>query len=354
MLVLATMAKVLRIARCKPPVAVHQTLSPRRRAWDVVGSEEFEMTANRQRKLAARAVSASTGRSYTQSLRAVSEGPAGPRWGVRLPSGQVHPADSEQAARELAAELGRGQLARVVCRQAPEPVAPDWVEVDPVDQKEIGRLHRLKLAADWHSRGTYLADRFPPKPARGMIMYGGNAEHSRGVYLHLVYDTLLADRPGLAPDPVAMAAARQAGNLAAVDALMHPLDRAARLFLGQAPEVFHAAVGAHAKQLAARDKPTRDWQRTDMLASYWHASMRERTNHWGYPTRSGFPVPAVRHILDAILVSVAGGHAPGERVELADGREAWVWDVQWSRWFLGRNVACCCAFIWYEGCPGCS
>ncbi|MBC2869811.1 hypothetical protein [Streptomyces mexicanus] len=161
--------------------------------------------------------------------------------------------------------------------------------------------------------------------------------------LALVYAMLTDQRPELRPDRGALRAAVEADDLAAVDALLEPLDRAAARLTTKVPAVWWGEVkpllDAYADDVESddgRDLLVVSWQEVEArhvvgrLVDRWRKAWVPVRNHNGYMDPPGVMWIVVKEWLDARLVDQHGGHAPGARVRLGDGRPAVVRAVEWG------------------------
>ncbi|MFI7876016.1 hypothetical protein [Streptomyces salinarius] len=159
--------------------------------------------------------------------------------------------------------------------------------------------------------------------------------------LALVYAMLTDQRPELLPDRARLRAAVEADDLAAVDAAMEPLDRAAARLMTKVPAVWWGEVKpridayAHVVENDVRELST--WQEIDArhvvgrLVDQWRRTWEPTVrNASGLLEAPGVLWVAVKGWLDALLVDRHGGHAPGARVRLGDGRPALVYAVEWG------------------------
>lgn len=187
------------------------------------------------------------------------------------------------------------------------------------------RAHMARLAADIRSRGVYLRQRFPSRAVRGRLVFN-DFPYDHGSFLEVLYDVTVTARPELVP--VVPVDVVTAVDFEAIDALFAPLDRAVRCLLAQAPHtVWQQQLAAHIDAL--REKTGPGWETRHRLIGWYHQAMTERIGFDGYPIRDGFPYSGTCDILDAILVSTAGGYAPGSLVRLRDDRTVYVLAVQW-------------------------
>ncbi|BFP50139.1 hypothetical protein KCMC57_65070 (plasmid) [Kitasatospora sp. CMC57] len=158
--------------------------------------------------------------------------------------------------------------------------------------------------------------------------------------LALIYAMLTDQHPELRPDDAALRAAVEADDLAAVDALMDPLDRAVRRLVTEDPEqwwnVAKPRLDAYVEAVETDDRWPQTWveaeyaNRLAQLTARWQRAWTEYRNWNGYPDQDGVPWYSLRGEMDSFLTSRAGGHAPGTRVRLANGRLAVVWAPVWT------------------------
>lgn len=159
--------------------------------------------------------------------------------------------------------------------------------------------------------------------------------------LALVYAMLTDQQPELRPDPARLRAGVEADDLAAVDALMEPLDRAAARLMTKVPAVWWGEVkpriDTYADAVESDDRELRTWQEIDArhvvgrLVDQWRRTWEPTArNASGVLEAPGVMWFAVKGWLDALLVDRHGGHAPGARVRFGDGRPALVYAVEWG------------------------
>ncbi|MGW3910518.1 hypothetical protein ACWEBX_03185 [Streptomyces sp. NPDC005070] len=270
---------------------------------------------------------------------------------------------TKRAARELAAREGISYTAArrrlVDDRQEPPPVAYRTVGA-PCPEGCDGSMHPGSVC--WLWRPADLKGSVSWSVRRSAELSGGRAEQvaQRGEdvdpktqsgrwarshscedrwLLALAYAMLADQRPELRPDRAALRAAVEADDLAAVDAAVEPLDRAAARLLTKVPAQWWGEVkprlDAYADDVKADTWEPRTWREIDE----WHVVGRlvERggrrgsvRNHNGYMDPPGVLWLAPKGWIDRILVEQLGGYAPGARVRLADGRPAVVYAVEWG------------------------
>ncbi|WP_199828378.1 hypothetical protein [Streptomyces sp. XY533] len=158
--------------------------------------------------------------------------------------------------------------------------------------------------------------------------------------LALVYALLTDERPELVPDRARLQAAVEADDLAAVDAAMEPLDRAAARLMTKVPAVWWGEVkprlDAYADAVESDGRDLTAWQEVEsrhvvgLLVARWRKAWVPVRTGTGYLDSPGVLWIAVKGWLDARLVEEHGGHSPGARVRLRDGRPAVVYAVEWG------------------------
>jgi hypothetical protein len=159
----------------------------------------------------------------------------------------------------------------------------------------------------------------------------------------LVYAMLLEEQPELTPDVRELRAAVEAADVAGVDLLMQPLDRAAVALLD--PEADHWWNTAHPRITAFAHRVVDDpdfeldfhdvtvlfrRQRTITLAQRWIAAQVERRNSDGYMEREVVPWYRLQPALAAVLTSQTGGFSHGDVVGV-DGKPMRVVTGVWGR-----------------------
>ncbi|MFH8813036.1 hypothetical protein ACH4GZ_38555 [Streptomyces hygroscopicus] len=273
---------------------------------------------------------------------------------------------TKRAARELAAREGISYTAarRRLADQGPADEALDEpprlypIVTTPCTHGCDGTPHPGYVCETWHPfnnrgnpltswatcqaaslpgrRAISLADRFQEKP-----QYGYSQDQSW--VLAAVYAMLLDEEPETVPDPHRLRAAVEADDIAAVDALMQPLDLAAVRLLGAPIEEWHTTGFPRLRAWATRvtttepDEPAWDMalieynSRCLKLAERFLKSQEERRNYNGYmetePVSWWFSVP----FLTEMLRQTRGGHPLGTRVRLTDGRPALVYGLGWGQ-----------------------
>lgn len=157
--------------------------------------------------------------------------------------------------------------------------------------------------------------------------------------LALVYAMLTDQAPALLPDRAALRAAVEADDLDAVDTLMEPLDRAAARLLTKVPSQWWDDVKPRVDAYAAAVETSRapsNWYEIEadhtlaQLIDQWHRAWTPVQNSGGYWDPPGVLWLAPKDWMDKLLTARHGGHAPGARVRLADGRQAVVYSAEWG------------------------
>lgn len=158
--------------------------------------------------------------------------------------------------------------------------------------------------------------------------------------LALVYAMLTDQDPGLLPDRAALRAAVEADDLAAVDALMEPLDRAAARLFTKVPDRWWGEVkprlDAYADAVESDTREPSTWREVEAghvvarLVDRWRQAWTPVRNGNGYMDAPGVMWLAPKGWLDALLVARHGGLAPHGRAVLADGRPVVVYAVEWG------------------------
>lgn len=185
-------------------------------------------------------------------------------------------------------------------------------------------------------RAQSLTDRFREKPA-----YGYHADDTW--VLALTYAMLLDEEPETAPDPHQLRAAVEADDIAAVDALMQPLDLAAVRLLDMPIKEWHTIGHARLHAWATRvttpepDDPAWDMtlieyeSRCFKLAERFLKSQEERRNYDGYMETESVSWWFSAPFLTELLRQTRGGHPRGTQVRLPDGRPALVYGLEWGQ-----------------------
>lgn len=272
------------------------------------------MTDDKHTKRAARELAAAEGISYTAARR-------------RLVHGRQEREDQE---RPPVAYLIANRVCPEGCDGSGHPGAlcHAW---RPKDAK--GCRWEVRAAATLPGgRAEEVARRYEP----------GSSFHGRDAawLLALVYAMLTDQRPELRPDRAALRAAVEADDLAAVDAAVEPLDRAAARLLTKVPAVWWGEVkprlDAYADAVEAddRDLMAMTWQEVDelhavgRLVERWRRAWVPVQNGNGYWDPPGVMWLAPKGWVDELLVAQHGGTL--DRVRLADGRPATVYAAEWG------------------------
>lgn len=169
-------------------------------------------------------------------------------------------------------------------------------------------------------------------------------------WLGLIYAMVLDEQPELTPDPVALRAACEANDIATVDILMGPLDRAAVQIVG-APdtdrwhEVERPRVETFVERTLSEDGPHARYVRGEIetwditvrerlhdatqLAERWHKAFEKKRNWDGYMACEGVIWHEPQKALDMVLLTHTAGHAIGTDVEV-DGQQVHVRAAIWG------------------------
>ncbi|MFD5589342.1 hypothetical protein ACFWII_36835 [Streptomyces sp. NPDC127063] len=213
----------------------------------------------------------------------------------------------------------------------------------PADVKSGVRWEVRRSAELPGGRAEQLAERVerPLQKAQGAQWAAYHSWEERWL-LALIYAMLADQRPELLPDRVRLRAAVEADDLAAVDALMEPLDRTAARLATKVPAVWWGEVkpllDAYADTVESddRDLLTVSWQEVEArhvvgrLVERWRKAWVPVQKSNGYWDPPGVMWLSVKEWLDVRLVDQHGGHAPGARVRFGDGRPAVVYAVEWG------------------------
>lgn len=282
------------------------------------------MTADKHTKRAARELAAREGISYTAARRRLADQDQGPADELLNEPPRLYPIVTTPCTHG--------------CDGTPHPgyVCETWTPFKPIGGGPRTSWATCTAANLPNGRAQSLTDRFQEKPS-----YGYHPDYTW--VLALTYAMLLDEEPETAPDPHRLREAVEADDLAAVDALMQPLDLAAVRLLGAPIEEWHTSGHARLHAWATKVNTTEpDEPRWDMtlieynsrclkLAERWLRSREERRNHSGYmetePVSWWFSVP----FLTELLRQTRGGHPRGTRVRLPDGRPALVYGLEWGQ-----------------------
>lgn len=210
----------------------------------------------------------------------------------------------------------------------------------PTDVKR-GAHWKVRCAAELPSgRAGQIAERAEGSDVRA---YGRYPVLDDAWLLALVYAMLTDRHPELLPSRARLRAAVEADDLAAIDTLMEPLDRAAARLMTRVPETWWGEVkpvlDAYADEVESgngQDLTALSWQEMEdreevgLLVGRWRTAWTPVRNLNGYMDPPGVMWNAVKRWLDARLVDERGGHAPRSRVRLVDGRPAVVYAVEWG------------------------
>lgn len=270
------------------------------------------MTVNKHQKRAARELAAREGISYTDAVYRIRDGGAG--------QDQEAPPVAYLIASTVCPDDCDGSVhpTGVLCRT--------W---RPKDAKGC-RWEVRQLASLPSGRAEEIARRNEP----GSSFIGRDATW----LLALVYAMLTDQFPELRPDRAALRAAVEADDLAAVDAALEPLDRAAARLLTKVPAVWWGEVkprlDAYADDVETDDRRMLTWQEVDdrhdvgRLVEQWRRAWVPVRNGNGYMDAPGVMWLAPKGWLDEVLVEQHGGHL--WRLRLPDGRPATVYAAEWG------------------------
>jgi hypothetical protein len=273
------------------------------------------MTTDKHAKQAARELAGREGISYTAARRRLAE-----------------PGDVDQEPPPVLIPIAVG-----VCTEGCDGSRHPGALCRPWRPKDVsGRIARCEVrhAAELPvGRADQLADRVESGRRPGTY----NAMYDAWL-LALAYAMLTDQHPDLRPDRTRLRAAVEADDLAAVDAVMEPLDRAAARLMTKASEVWHDEVkprlDAYADAMETDTRALATWQEVeerdavDRLVRKWRQAWTPVRNYNGYWDPPGVMWSAPKGWLDSLLISRHGGHAG--RVRLADGRPAVVYAAEWG------------------------
>lgn len=275
------------------------------------------MTADKHAKRAARDLAAREGISYTAARRRLAAGNGDQEQREQPPV--LVPIAGTPCPEGCDGSGHRGAVCRV------------WVPADAEGVRwEVQRAAELP-----RGRANVLAER-----SEGECRPGTYNVLADAWLLALVYAMLTDRRPELRPDRAVLRAAVEADDLAAVDRLMAPLDRAAARLTTKVPVVWWGEVkpllDAYADAVETDTREPETWQEADdrhtvgRLVERWRRAWVPVRNHNGYWDPPGVMWNAVKGWVDDRLADEHGGHAPGARVRLEDGRPAVVYAVEWG------------------------
>jgi hypothetical protein len=282
------------------------------------------MTDDKHTKRAARELAAREGISYTAARR-------------RLAAGAVD--QEQQEPRPPVAVMTASAPCSEGCDGSMHPGSVCWLW-RPEDFKDSRVRWGVRRSAELPGgRAEQLAQRgddTDPRTQSGRWARS-HAFEDRWL-LSLVYAMFTDQRPELRPDRAALRAAVEADDLAAVDGLMEPLDRAAARLMTKVPEVWWSEVkpqlDAYADGIEADDRWPATWQEADerhvvgRLVERWRKAWVPVRNHNGYMDPPGVMWLAPKGWLDRVLVAQHGGYL--SRLRLADGRPATVYAAEWG------------------------
>lgn len=271
------------------------------------------------------------GLKYTEARRALRAAAAPAPLLAEVPCDLLHVGGCFGADRAVHHD-GRACWAWAIVEQPDYPKPkPDWKLIGSASLT-LGRAHRV-------------VQRYP----------AGNEWHpEQRWFLDLVYAVLLAEQPELEPGWLGLRQAVLDNDLAAVDALCEPLDRAVVEFLDVNPERWWKGaklrIDAAVERVAPASGPGLDDEAWHLQVDgeqarrrLWERMIAAKAETWrhafdlaghdpdGNPEHKHvFWERPVRH-LSALLVDRHGGYAPGASVHLAaDGSRATVNRVIWG------------------------
>lgn len=287
------------------------------------------MTTDKQFKRAARELAEREGISYTAARRRLA---AIPEPAVSDPLTDASGvAETDQEPTPPRAYPTADTPCPVDCDGTAHPRAVCWLW-RPKDSKQV--RHEVRRAAQLpNGRAQEFAWRYEPQSS-----FHGREAHW---LLALVYAMLTDQHPELRPGRAELWAAVETDDMGAVDAVMEPLDRAAARLLTKVPDQWWGEVkprlDAYAAFVEADDRPLQTWQEINdrhwvgrLVVRWRQAWEEEHLNMHGFWEASGVMWRAPKGWLDELLVDWHGGHAPGARVRLADGRPAVVYAAEWG------------------------
>ncbi|WP_119580628.1 hypothetical protein [Streptomyces europaeiscabiei] len=287
------------------------------------------MTTDKQFKRAARELAEREGISYTAARRRLAAIPEPAVSDPLTPAPAVTEADQEPTPPRI--YLTTGAPCQVDCDGTAHPNAVCWLW-RPEDSKNV--RHEVRRAAQLpNGRAREFAWRYEPQSS-----FHGREAHW---LLALVYAMLTDQYPELRPGRAELWAAVETDDMGAVDAVMEPLDRAAARLLTKVPDQWWCEVkprlDAYATFVENDDRPLQTWQEIDdrhwvgRLVDRWRKAWEKtHMNMHGFWEAPGVMWLAPKDWLDELLVGRHGGHAPGARVSLADGRPAVVYAAEWG------------------------
>jgi len=275
------------------------------------------MTDDKHTKRAARELAATEGISYTAARR-------------RLVDGRQE--DREQEGPPVA-YLIASTVCPEDCDGSVHPTGVLCREWRPKDAKGC-RWEVRQSAALPSGRAEEIARRYEPRSPYGASYPGADDAW----LLALVYAMLTDQSPELRPDRSALRAAVEADDLAAVDAALEPLDRAAARLLTKVPPVWWGEVkprlDAYANDVETDDRRMLTWQEVDerhivgRLVEQWRRTWVPVRNGNGYMDAPGVMWLSPKGWVDQVLVAQHGGYL--SYVRLADGRPATVYAAEWG------------------------
>ncbi|MGW3910511.1 hypothetical protein ACWEBX_03150 [Streptomyces sp. NPDC005070] len=280
------------------------------------------MTDDKHTKRAARALAAREGISYTAARRRLTAGPVDQEQRELLPPVAVPMVGNP--CPEGCAGFGHPGTACWAWRPKDATGAASW-EVRRAAELPGGRADQVMRRAEELREGTSSRwSRFHAWESRWLLA--------------LVYAMLTDQSPELRPDRAALRAAVESDDLAAVDAVMEPLDRAAARVLTKVPAQWWGKVkprlDAYADKVEADTREPGTWREVEerqvvgSLVDQWRRTWVPVRNHNGYVDAPGVMWRSPKGWVDELLVAQHGGTL--DRVRLADGRPATVYAAEWG------------------------
>ncbi|MEV8103160.1 hypothetical protein [Streptomyces sp. NPDC088135] len=270
------------------------------------------MTDDKHAKRAARELAAREGISYTAARRRLAD-----------------PGDVDQEQPPVLIPIAVG-----ICAEGCDGSRHPGALCRPWRPKDVSARWEVQRAAELPAgRADQVAERVEADRPPGTY----NAMYDTWL-LALAYAMLTDQHPELRPDRTALRAAVEADDLAAVDAVMEPLDRAAARLMTKVSEVWNNDVkprlDAYVDAMESDTRELATWQEVeerdavDRLVRKWRQAWTPVRNYNGYWDPPGVMWVAPKGWLDSLLVGRHGGHL--DRVRLTDGRPAVVYAAEWG------------------------